>query len=406
MSKLFLASICVLAQSFAAGFAAEPKPGAQTEAASSRAPIVSNRDNPDQVVEHLLKAAEHLEAAGLVEESARIREDARERALCDNVLSRKEAELECLQEEVDRLRVLTGQVPVVLIEIVAIEVDRSKLGLKTRDFDKMVGFSPAESTVVSASLGGQHTLLKKSPAGAGIVEANPWRLPLFRELREKGAIEVLAHPTVQTTTHRPASVQVGGEVPIRVKSSTGDVSIRSIPFGTRVEVRAVVLPDRRIRLQTTVELTKINTNGFVDDDGTAYPGTSSRRFNTEVEMQLGQTLAAGRLIFDRPFDATVAAAAGDDKATREGTNTRTTRSVAHAYVPTESVETVVFITPRLVQGGNSPQAPTVEPAARAGDANEANVPEDLSPTDGDAFGPVVPVLKRRTTTDRVAPPSR
>jgi hypothetical protein len=392
MCKLFLASISLAALFFANGFAEEPQPSAQAESTSSRSPIGSNRNKLDQVVDHLLKAAEHLEAAGLVDESAKLRDDARQRAVRENVLSRKESELECLQEEVDRLRELTGQVPVVVIEIVAIEVDRAKLGLKARDFDKMVGFSPADSPAVSASTAsaltsGQSALSKKSSGGSGIVEANPWRLPLFRELREKGAIDVLAHPTMQTATHRPASILVGGEIPIRVKSSTGDVSIRNVPFGTRVEVRAVVLPNQRIRLQTALELTKIAGDRVVDDDGTPYPGTSSRRLNTEVEMQLGQTLAVGRWVFDRPVEP----AAADEKSSANGR----IRPIAHTYAPSETVETLVFITPRLVQGMNTPHAMPVLPSAGADEPEEANVPEDFAPTDWEVFGPVVPVLKRR-----------
>ncbi len=136
-----------------------------------------------------------------------------------------------------------------------------------------------------------------------------------------------------------------------------------------------------------VELTKVSATGVVDDDGTTYPGTSSRRFNTEIEMQLGQTLAAGRLVCDRPGDD----AAGDEMKSLTGT----IRQVANAYAPSESVETVVFITPRLVQGADSLQPLPIDPAASERDADAASVPEDFTPTDSDAFGPVVPVLKRR-----------
>ena len=403
MCKLFLASICLAALFFAHGITGAPKPSGQAESTPSHSSSGSNRDKVDQVVDHLLKAAEHLEAAGLVEESAKLRDDARQRAVRDNILSRKEAELECLQEEVDRLRELTGHVPVVVIEIMAVEVDRAKLGLKARDFDKMVGFSPAESAVVSAATTSALTksdpaLSKKSSGSSGIVEANPWRLPLFRELREKGAIDVLAHPTMQTATHRPASVLVGGEIPIRVKSSTGDISIRNVPFGTRVEVRAVVLPNQRIRVQTVLELTKISGDGVVDDDGTAYPGTSSRRLNTEIEMQLGQTLAVGRLVVDRPVaDGTFGDRPGDKAAGDDKSSKGTIRPVAHSYGPAESVETVVFITPRLVHGVETPHAMPVMPAAVLDEAEGTNVPQDFAPTDWDVFGPVVPVLKRRTT---------
>src|SRR5258708_7532456 len=60
-------------------------------------------DFPERALEHLVKAAEHLEAAGLTDEAARIRSDLQNRQVRETLLSRKEAELECLQEEVDRL---------------------------------------------------------------------------------------------------------------------------------------------------------------------------------------------------------------------------------------------------------------------------------------------------------------
>jgi Flp pilus assembly secretin CpaC len=263
------------------------------------------------------------------------------------------------------------------------------LGLKVREFDKMVGFAQAPSEAVSAAKAGSATAAQKIPGSSSVVEANPFHLPLFRDLREKGAIDVLAHPTVQTVTRRMTSISVGGHIPIRVKSPAGEFSLRRIPIGTQVEVVPVVLPNHRIRLQACVELTKISGDGVVGDDGTIQPQVSSRRLNTEIEMQLGQTLAVGRWVFDRPADA----AARDDQSSPQGT----IRPIAHAYAPSESVETVVFITPRLVHQAGSPQPLPAEPAARAGETEDAQLPEDLNPTDGDAFGPVVPVLKRRTT---------
>ena len=231
----FWPAICVAALSLRRRICRGPKPRAQTESTSSRSSIGPNRDKLDQVVDHLLKAAEHLEAAGLVDESARLRDDARQRAVRDNVLcTDKEAELECLQEEVDRLRKLMGQVPVVVIEIMAIEVDRSKLGLKKHDFDKMVGFSQADSPSTSSALSkGRFRIVEEILGRNRHRRGQSLAVAPLQRAAQKGAIDVLAHPTMQTATHRPASVLVGGEIPIRVKSSTGDVSIRSVPFGTR-----------------------------------------------------------------------------------------------------------------------------------------------------------------------------
>jgi hypothetical protein len=358
MCKLFPVSICMTAVFLASGRAEEPKPIPSEAPPVLRSPGDADTDELDQTVSHLFKAAEHLEAAGLAEEAARLRLDARRRAFGENVLSRKEAELECLQEEVDRLRALTGQIPTVAIEIVAIEVDRAKLGLRFREFDRMLGVAHTGSAVISASAT-SNVAAHRSGGVSSIVEASPVQLPLFRELREKGAIEVLAHPTVQTVTRRPASISVGGEIPIRVKSPAGEYSLRRVPIGTQIEVVPVVLPNQRMRLQACVELSKISGESLVGDDGTIQPQVSWRRFNTEVELQLGQTLAVVRMVSD-------------------------------------SIETVVFITPRLAHGMGTPQAMSIVPSGAVDQSEGANIPADFSPIDWDEFGPVVPVLKRRT----------
>src|SRR5947209_5260492 len=135
MHRELLASICLTALAIGPGVAEEPRSLPGPHPLPLRMPLAAGAKNADQAIDHLLKAAEHLEAAGLTEEAAKIRIDARQRAVRDDVLSRKEAELECLQEEVDRLRALTGYMPTVLVDIVAVEVDRKKLGLKALDFD-------------------------------------------------------------------------------------------------------------------------------------------------------------------------------------------------------------------------------------------------------------------------------
>src|SRR5580765_1177746 len=116
--SLILASISV---------AGEPRPIPAPRPVDQQPLSESASDKPDLSIEHLLKAAEHLEAAGLADEATKLRSIARHRAIHDSDLSRKEAELECLQEEVDRLRALTGQAPGVVLEFVALEVQRGKL---------------------------------------------------------------------------------------------------------------------------------------------------------------------------------------------------------------------------------------------------------------------------------------
>ena len=371
MPRVLLTSICLVASLLVATFAGEPVPRAVAPAVANPAAVDADAEKTERAVDHLLKAADHLEAAGLAEEAAKIRLDARHRAVFENVLSRKESELECLQEEVDRLRALTGQMPTILVEIVALEVDRKKLGLKAQEFDRMIG------------------LIHAPPAGretAGVVEANPARLPLFRELRERGIIKVLAEPNLTTTSGRPASFLDGGEIAVPVKSPNGETSLRNVRFGTEVEVVAVVRPNHRIRLQTSFELREVN-RGAIDEAGNAHPDIRSHRLNTEVEMQSGQTLTLGRLVLPRHDSPPATRGKGDGK--------DSTQSGAEYESPGDSIERIVLITPRL----DFP-APLPRPVrADEDDVSQPIVPAAFDPADWNALGPPMPVLKRRTVRD-------
>lgn len=382
MHRIFFASICLMALAANPGFTEETAPLALPPTAAPRSSISLNAESHDQAVGHLLKAADHLEAAGLDEEASKLRHEARRRALHENVLSRKESELECLQEEVDRLRALMGQTAAVQIEIVAIEVDRKKLGLRAAEFDKMIGSTPASAAAPA-----------RPPETSGIVEANPALLPLFKELRERGILKVLAQPTLITTSGRPANFHDGGEAAVRVKSPGGEISTRNLRYGTELEVVAVVRPNQRIRLQTAFELRemKADVNG---DDGTAPAEVRSRRLNTEVEMQLGQTLTLGRLILPRSNGPEVKGNRGERKGPAQ--------PAAESVSPVELIETIVFVTPRLLHGAILPRAAEIVPAEEElqdDDTLQPIVPAAFDPTNASEFGPAIPILKRRTVRD-------
>jgi Flp pilus assembly secretin CpaC len=376
-------------------FSAEPEPAPPAPAAASQGAFASPADRLDQTLDHLLKAADHLEAAGFADEAARIRNDARRRQVSETLLSQKEAELECLQEEVDRLRAETGQAATVLIRVVAAEVNRRKLGLKARDFDKMVGFTPggagstSGATKTKDSDGVAET---KSLEIASLVEANPARLPLFRELVEMGAVTVLAEPNLTTTSRRPARFLDGGLTPLRIRLPGGEISVANVWFGTQLDVVAVVLPEHRIRLTAAVELRQKQTGDLIDDDGTAHPGITSRAVSTEVEMQLGQTLAIGRLAAPRLNQQPPAGKKGKRKDPPAGAGKGDEGS--------DPTEFIVFVTPELLSAPYVPRKLEAIPAAATHDEeHDSLVPAIFDPADWDALGPPIPVLKRRTIRD-------
>ncbi len=397
MRRLFPALICLAALAAASGFAEEAVPLPPAPVSTLRPAISQGNENQDPAVEHLLKAAEHLEAAGMNEEAAKLRHDARQRASHENVLSRKESELECLQEEVDRLRTMLGQATGIQIDVMAVEVDRNRLGLKGAEFDKLIGLAHAAS--------GGHV---QSAEASGIVEANPARLPLFRDLCERGILKVLAEPTLTTTSGRPANFFDGGEVAVRVKSDKGEISMRNVRFGTDLEVVAEIRPNQRVRLQTSFELRELQNNA-IDDDGTSQPEIRSRRLNTQVEMQPGQTLTLARLTSRRSKAASAAGAVVKSPTTKNSVAKSETGErkppagpVTESNPAPETVEMIVFVTPRLLQLGIVPRSTESVPAEdelQEDDTLQPIVPAAFDPTDASAFGPAIPILKRRTVRE-------
>ncbi|MBI3866484.1 MAG: hypothetical protein HY290_31775 [Planctomycetia bacterium] len=360
----------------------EPRPLPAPYAAARPIRSEATPEKPDLSVEHLLKAAEHLEAAGLADEASKLRSIARQRAIHDSDLSRKEAELECLQEEVDRLRVLTGQAPGVVIEIVALEVHRDRLGLKAEEFDRMIGLGQILPRHTESGATGNSGHAQANPAqGTALLEANPAKLPLFKKMREEGTIRVLAEPTLVTTSRRPSSFLDGGQIPIPHRSTGGDTTIGYKSFGTQVEIVASVLANQHLRLQATVELSQINPKESIVVEGNTVPGITTRRINTEVEMGLGQTLTIGRLLAPRRIDASP-----DSRPDPKSPG----RVIASGAAAAEAVETLIFITPRLMHEPIAPHPSSVVPAIGIDESG------NVLPADGTVFGPTVPVLKRPT----------
>src|SRR5258708_742773 len=297
---LFCLALLVANRGFAeeANLPGAPRP-APVRALTSESSGDTSDKSPDKTIDHLLKAADHLDAAGLSEQAARLRNDARRRALREDLLGRKESELECLQEEVDRLRALTGHVSTIMIRIVAVEVDRQMLGLKAGEFDKMVGLAQDDPASAAEFAGNRNRIPPATAQKTGITEISPARLPLFRELVEKGAIRVLAEPNLTMIPGRMAEFMDGGLAPVRMRSASGEIGIDHVWFGTRFEVMATLLPAQRVRLSTVFELRRKETSEVLGDDGSEQTGFVAQRLSSSMEFLVRQTLALRRVINQR-----------------------------------------------------------------------------------------------------------
>jgi len=119
---------------------------------------------------------------------------------------------------------------------------------------------------------------------------------LIDALGQEGLISVLAEPTLTAVSGQKANFLAGGEFPIPVAQSLGNVSIEFRRFGVGLEFTPTVLSNDLISLQVRPEVSQLSTDGAVVFNGTSIPSLTVRRAETTVELGSGQSFVIGGLL--------------------------------------------------------------------------------------------------------------
>jgi len=124
----------------------------------------------------------------------------------------------------------------------------------------------------------------------------------IQALAENQYMRLLANPTLVALSGEEASFLAGGEFPIPVVQGSGgagasnSVTIQYKEYGVRVTFRPVVLGDGTIRLNTAPEVSNLSDVGAVDISGFRVPALVSRKAETTLELNSGQTFAMAGLL--------------------------------------------------------------------------------------------------------------
>jgi pilus assembly protein CpaC len=122
-------------------------------------------------------------------------------------------------------------------------------------------------------------------------------------LQNKNLLQILAEPNVLAIDGKPASFLAGGEFPFPTLGSTGggasQVSISFRKFGVSIDFVPHITSRGTIRLEVTPEVSSLDfANGLVFQ-GFNIPALSTRRVQTEVELESGQSFVIGGLLDNR-----------------------------------------------------------------------------------------------------------
>jgi pilus assembly protein CpaC len=212
----------------------------------------------------------------------------------------------------------------VLLEVKFAEVDRTavtQLGVNI--------FSNGAANTIGTSTTGQFGGFQTGNSGAGGTSSTgtgastnpainfnqPLNLFLFRSdinlgamiqaLQQKNLLEILAEPNLIAVNGKEASFLAGGEFPFPiVQPGQGftAVTIQFREFGVKLKFTPVIMPNSNIHLQVVPEVSQLDFTNALTISGFTVPALSTRRAQTEFEVQDGQSFVIAGLMDNRVTD--------------------------------------------------------------------------------------------------------
>jgi pilus assembly protein CpaC len=173
-------------------------------------------------------------------------------------------------------------------------------------------FSTSQKGISNVTTGqfGQNPTLQTGSSGTSMSFSDLLNIFYFRPdlnlgtfiqaLEAKSLVQVLAEPNLLTTSGREASFLAGGEFPFPTiqggAAGVGQITVQFKEFGIRLQFLPVVTPRGTIRLVVTPEVSSLDYSNGLTVNGFTVPGLSTRRVQTEIELENGQSFVIAGLL--------------------------------------------------------------------------------------------------------------
>jgi len=121
-------------------------------------------------------------------------------------------------------------------------------------------------------------------------------------LETNNLVEILAEPNVLAVDGQQASFLAGGEFPyptVQGGAVAGAVTIAFREFGVRIKFLPHITPRGTIRLHVAPEVSFLDFASGITFGGVNIPGLDTRKVDTEVELESGQSFAIAGLLDQR-----------------------------------------------------------------------------------------------------------
>jgi pilus assembly protein CpaC len=129
---------------------------------------------------------------------------------------------------------------------------------------------------------------------------------MIKALQSKSLLQILAEPNLVAVNGKEASFLAGGEFPFPVvQPGAGGISTVTVQFrefGVRLKFTPVIQPNGSIHLHVVPEVSTLDFANAVTVSGTTIPAISTRKADTEFELQDGQSFVIAGLMDNRVTD--------------------------------------------------------------------------------------------------------
>jgi pilus assembly protein CpaC len=216
----------------------------------------------------------------------------------------------------------------VLLQVKFAEVDRSAaLQLGVNFFVPSAGNTTANTT--TGQFGGTSiatstttttttnnvTTSQTTPTPPTINITNPLNILLFRSdlnfgavieaLQTKSLLQILAEPNLIAVNGKEASFLAGGQFPFPIVQPGAGftaVTIAFKDFGVKLNFIPLIMPNGNIHLKVTPEVSTLDFTNALQISGFTVPALSTRKAETEFELQDGQSFVIAGLLDNRVTD--------------------------------------------------------------------------------------------------------
>lgn len=118
---------------------------------------------------------------------------------------------------------------------------------------------------------------------------------MLEALESEGVVQILSEPNLTTVSGRRATFRAGTEFAFPVNQGDGVITAEYKQTGVSLDFLPTVLPNDRIALEISPEVSFVDPDVAVNVNGFSAPSVSLRRAQTTVEVASGQTFAIAGL---------------------------------------------------------------------------------------------------------------